>query len=230
LAIDPGFASARLAVGEALLRLGRGEEARWELAKLCELTPDRADAHAAHALVLARLGRIAAAEQAAERALALDSELPAAHRARAEILKRRGDYRAAIAELERVLRAHPGSVEDRLALATVRIAAGEVSVAERELEALEQAAPRRAEVCFARAFAALRLERHREAAAAARRALGMRENYPEARLVLAEALLRTGELRDGRDQLARFMKEAPPGMEAERQLAESYLRGEATEP
>lgn len=36
LAIDPGYSEARLATAEALLRLGRLQDARWELAKLCE--------------------------------------------------------------------------------------------------------------------------------------------------------------------------------------------------
>src|SRR4030095_4796133 len=79
---DPGYADARLLTAELLLRLGKLDDARWEVEKLCAAAPARADAHAANALVLARLGRTAAAERALYRAMEIDARLPAAHRAR----------------------------------------------------------------------------------------------------------------------------------------------------
>jgi tetratricopeptide (TPR) repeat protein len=223
LAIDPGFGAARLAHAEVLLRLGRLEEARWQLAKLCESQPRSAGAHAAHALVLARLGRIAAAEAAARRAQALDGALPAIQRARAEILRRGGDLSGAIEALRALLRAQPLGIDDRLSLATTLALAGRAEEAAGELEGLEASAPRRAEVPFVRAFVALRRERIEEAVAAARRALALRARYPEARLVLAEALLRSGRTGEGKRELGRFIAEAPAHLEAERQIAARYL-------
>ncbi len=226
LAIDPGFGGARLAAGETLLRLGRYEAARWELAKLCEVEPQRAAAHAAHALILARMGRIAAAEHAARRALELDAELPAAHRARAEILRRSGDPGGAIIELRRVLASMPGSVEDRLVLVVSLAGAGKDDDAAAEVARLELLVPRRAEVSFARGYVELRLGHHDVAIAAARRALTLRSRYPEARMVLAEALLRQGSEEEGRKELVAFVAEAPEGMGEEKGAAERYLRGE----
>ena len=52
----PATRDARLLTAELLLRLGKLDDARWELEKLCAAAPERADAHAANALVLARLG------------------------------------------------------------------------------------------------------------------------------------------------------------------------------
>lgn len=227
LAIDPGFGGARLAAAEALLRQGHYEEARWELAKLCEVEPDRAGAHAAHALVLAKLDRIAAAEAAVRKGLALDPDLPAAHRARAEILRRRGDHGAAAMALRKVLEAEPGSVQDRVALVVVLVAANDAA-AEGELDALEAAAPTRAEISFARAVWALGRGRYQEAITAGRRALDLRPKYPQARLVLAEALFRAGQGEAGARELRLFVDESPPEMKEERRAAERFLetRGE----
>lgn len=223
LAIDPGYGAARLATSEALLRLGRLDDARWELTKLCEIEPERATAHAALALVLAKLNRIAAAETALRRALALDPQLPAALRVVAEIASRSGDHVRAIAALRQLVAAEPSSVSDRLALATELVVLHQPADAAQELEGLEQAAPKRAEVPFVRAYAELRRDRPADAVAAARRALALRKSYPQARLVLAEALLRLGQTGEGRRELQIFVQEAPAHMEDERRLAEGFL-------
>jgi tetratricopeptide (TPR) repeat protein len=223
LAIDPGFGSARLAVGETLLRLNKIEEARWELAKLCEVEPQNAGAHAAYAIVLARQGRIAGAEAAAQKAMSLDKELPAAHRARGEILKRRGDMLGSAEEFRKVLQAEPMSVDDRVSLVTVLVAAPNMEEAERELDGLEKTAPQRAEVAFIRAFVSLSQEKHADSITAARRALKLRRVYPEARMVLAEALFRAGQADEGRRELKLFLEEAPSGMQQERRQAEAFL-------
>jgi tetratricopeptide (TPR) repeat protein len=224
LAVDPGYGDARLAAGEALLRLGRPVEARWELAKLCAVEPDRAEARAAHALALAAQGRLALAEGEARAALALDGRLPMAHRARAEILRRGGDYTGAAEELAKAIGRGPGEIDDRIALATVLAARGLWDDVDRQLEGLAQAAPRRAEVRFLIAYAALARDRFEEAAVAAGEALVLRSPYPEARLVLAESQARQGRGAEARQTLEGFLKEAPPEMTVERERAERFLR------
>jgi tetratricopeptide (TPR) repeat protein len=224
LAVDPGYADARLLTAELLLRLGRLDDARWELEKLCAAAPERADAHAASALVLARLGRTAAAEQEARRALAIDPQLPAAHRARAEILRRAGDLAGASRELDVVIASGAGAIDDRLARATVAAARGLWAQAARELDTLAQAAPRRPEVHFAMAFVALARGDREAAVRAADAALALRAQYPEARLVRADALSRLGRDAEMRRELERFLAQAPPAMAAERGRAERMLR------
>jgi tetratricopeptide (TPR) repeat protein len=224
LAIDPGYGDARLGAGEVLLRLGRPVEARWDLAKLCAVEPTRAEARAAHALALAGQGRLALAEGEARAALELDPRLPMAHRARAEILRRGGDYAGATDELRVAIGKGPGDVDDRVGLATVLAAQGLWDDVDRELGGLVLAAPRRAEVRFLVAYAALARDRLDVAAVAARDALALRSPYPEARLVLAEALARDGRSADARQELERFVAEAPPEMAAERAQAERFLR------
>ena len=227
LSVDPGYGAARLATAEALLRLGRLADARWELAKLCAAEPGNAAAHADHALVLVRLDRIAAAETAVERALEIDRHLPAAHRARAEILRRRGDLAGAEGEWRIVLAAggasSAGSVEDRLSLGTVLAELARWDDAAAVLSGAALAGPRHAQVHFALAYVELSRDRPAAAIAAARKALELRPSYPEARLVLAEALLRGGDRSEGRQELRRFVDEAPPEMSAEKSRASAFL-------
>ncbi|HVZ71503.1 MAG TPA: tetratricopeptide repeat protein, partial [Polyangia bacterium] len=83
---------------------------------------------------------------------------------------------------------------------------------------------RRAEVPFVVAYAAVRRARWSAAASAARTALALRPEYPEARLVLAEALAGEGRDADARQELAAFLREAPPEMVDARARAEAYLR------
>jgi Tfp pilus assembly protein PilF len=228
LAIDPGYAAARLAAGEALLRLGRLPEARWELAKMCEADPQNAAAHAAHAMVLARLGRVGLAETTVRRALSLDPDLPAAHRARAEILRRQGDWVAAEAELGVVIAAEGASqegVEDRLVLGTVLAEQDRWDDAAAALSAAALMAPRHAAVQFALGYVELGRERPGAASAAARRALELRPRYPEARLLLAQSLFRSGEVQEGRVVLRQFVDEAPLEMSAEKLRAAEVLAG-----
>lgn len=228
LAIDPGYGIARLAAAEALSRLGRLRDARWELAKMCEAEPRNASAHALHALVLARLDRIALAEVEARRALEIAPDLPAAHRARAEILRRRGDPRAAEAELRIVLGADPTSsqsVDDRLALGTVLVEQRRWDDAAATLSAASLVAPNHAAVQFALAYVELGRGQFAAATGAARRALELRPHYPEARLLLAEALFRDGVHGEARSELRRFVDEAPPSMAAEKARAAAALSG-----
>jgi tetratricopeptide (TPR) repeat protein len=224
LAIDPGYGDARLAAGEVLLRLGRPVDARWDLAKLCAVEPKRAEARAAHALALAGQGRLALAEGEARAALELDPTLPLAHRARAEILRRGGDYEGATDELRVAIGHGPGDADDRIVLVTVLAARQLWDEVDRELAGLVLAVPRRAEVRFLVAYAALARDRLDDAAAAARDALALRAPYPEARLVLAEALARGGRLAEARQEVDRFLAEAPPEMTNERVRAEEFLR------
>lgn len=225
LAIDPGFGNARRATGETLLKMNKLEEARWELLKLTEVDPQDARAHAGYGLVLAKMGRIAPAEAAAQRALALDPELPMGHRARCEILKRRGDMPGAIEACRKVVQAEPMAIDARQDLVTVLVAAGRADEAEHELQGLEKVAPQRAEVAFLRAFVAVNREQLELAVAAARRAIQLRHpaKYPEARMVLAEALYRAGRMDEGRRELKYFLEEAPSGMQLERRKAEEFL-------
>lgn len=223
LAVDPGFGASRLGAGRTLMLLGRPDEAKWELVKLTEIEPQNAHAHAAHAQVLAQLGRIAAAEEAAQKALALDPKNPAGHRARGEILKRRGEFASAADEYRFVLQIEPGSVNDRVDLVTTLVAAEHLDEANAEVQTLEKLGPARAEVAFVRAFLALKQRELPLAIDSARRAIKLRRKYPQARMILAEALFTAGMDADGRRELKNFIDEAPPSMALERRKATEFL-------
>jgi len=88
---------------------------------------------------------------------------------------------------------------------------------------LVETAPRRPEVRFALAFVALERGDPAAAVRAADDALVLREHYPEARLVRAEALVRLARAEEARRELRRFLDEAPPTMVAERSRALQFL-------
>jgi predicted Zn-dependent protease len=119
-------------------------------------------------------------------------------------------------------------VDDRLALAIVLAASARWDEADGVLARLVEAAPRRAEVRFVIAYAAVRRARWDVAVTAATEALVLRPHYPEARLVLAEALAGQGRDRDARRELAAFLREAPPEMADARARAEDFLRSNPT--
>ena len=169
----PGYADARLLTAELLLRLGKLDDARWELEKLCAAAPDRADAHAANALVLARLGRTSAAEQEARRALEIDATCPPRTGRAPRSFVAPAISRPPAASWTSSSRRTPAAIDDRLAHAVVAAGRGLWSQAARELEALREAAPRRPEVHFAAAFVALARERTRGRAARRRRRAGV---------------------------------------------------------
>jgi Flp pilus assembly protein TadD len=223
LAIDPGFGAARQGLGDVLLRLDRTEDARWELTKLCEVDPQNARAHASLAMVHIRQDRIAAAEDAVQKALSLDPNMPAAHRARAELLGKRGDVVGALQEIRQAVAAEPANLEFRVQLVSLLVMAQIADEADRELLALEQAAPRRAEVAYIRAYVTLKRNQYPDAINAARRALRLRRPYPYARMLLAEALIASGQTDEGRREIKNFLEEAPPSMINERRAAEQFL-------
>jgi tetratricopeptide (TPR) repeat protein len=223
LAIDPGYGPSRLAVADTLLQMGRPDEARWEVVKLTEVEPRNARAQAMYARILLQLGRVAAAEAAAQKALALDPALPEAHRAQGEILLKRADFLAAAEEFQIVLKAIPLFVDVRVQLVTALVAAQKAEETDRELDILEKSAPTSPQVAYIRAYVAVQRNEAAVAIASARRALRLRRTYPEARMLLAEALFMTGQQSEGRAELKRFLEEAPPSMEVARNKAREFL-------
>jgi hypothetical protein len=85
-------------------------------------------------------------------------------------------------------------------------------------------------VPFAQAFVELGRDRPAAAAAAAGHALELRTPYPQAELLLAEALYRAGDAAAGRAALQRFVDDAPPEMASEKARGEAILAGAAPEP
>jgi hypothetical protein len=80
------------------------------------------------------------------------------------------------------------------------------------------------------AFVALARGEAGLAASSADVALKLRQPYPEARLVHAEALAQLGRQADARRALERFIAEAPEHMAAERERARVLLRDSGGSP
>ena len=130
---------------------------------------------------------------------------------RAEILRRAGDFEGATGALRASPSAagHGPSSDDRLALATVLAARRLWDDVDHELAGLLLAAPRRAEVRFLVAYAALGRERYAAAETAAGRGAGFYARTIRRRgSFAASALARQGRDAEARRELEQFLAES----------------------
>ena len=109
LALDPNFADAHLSRGQALLELGRFEEARAACAKAAKLRPRDALALFWLGTALHRLERLPDALDAFERALTINPDYPEALVDKGAILRKMGRSADALEALDRALALSPGS-------------------------------------------------------------------------------------------------------------------------
>ena len=213
LAVDPGYADARLLTAELLLRLGRLDDARWELEKLCAAAPERADAHAASALVLAAPGsnRGRGAGGAPGAAPSTHSCPRRTGRAPRSCAARAIWRRPAASWTSSSRRAPARSTTAwRTPPSPRRAGCGPRRRASWRRWSRRRRAGRR---CTSRWPSSPCARGDRETALrAADAALALRARYPEARLVRADALSRLGRDAEMRRELERFLAEAPPAM------------------
>src|SRR5204862_242554 len=101
-------AAGHLLLGEALLKLGRTQEAETELRTAIALDAENVHARARLADLLRNGGRLDEAEACLREALAIDAESPAAIFGLALVQRERGQPDAAIEHLEHALRLDPG--------------------------------------------------------------------------------------------------------------------------
>lgn len=130
LRVDSGYPEARFHRARALAALGRLEEARQELERVVELTPEAAEPHVELGLVLGKLGASGAAKRRFARALELQPLHVDARINFAIALLKTGETEAAVRELEHVLRLRP---DHSAALRYLETARGQLD-AERPLQ------------------------------------------------------------------------------------------------
>lgn len=111
LAREPEHLGARVALGQALSRLGRLEEAVTHLQRAARQSPDHAVAHLHLGITLGRLERLDEAVVHLREAARLAEDMPAAHFNLAVALLRRDDSEAAAAHLQRVLELDPDNAQ-----------------------------------------------------------------------------------------------------------------------
>jgi len=191
LSIDPGIASIRRNLAFLLARRGELGPARAHLVRLLELTPRDVDASSLLAYCELRLGRPRAALERAERVLA---ERPTAARAlvvRGVARAMTRDLDGAVADLERGVRDPIVGRDARTRLAAVLVIRGDEERAEVLLRALLRERERDAAVHLVAATRSLAVGDATGGARHARRALAIEPRLAQARVLLAQACVRT---------------------------------------
>jgi spermidine synthase len=122
LRANPDNAEANRVLGDALLSLGRLEEAEAHYAKVLAMREDDALAHRGLAFALHRMGHVPDAIAQYQAAIALGCDEPEVHSNLGAALGQQGDLAAALAHFERAVRLRPDFEEARQNLDRVRAA------------------------------------------------------------------------------------------------------------
>ncbi|WP_431857295.1 tetratricopeptide repeat protein [Azospirillum sp.] len=212
--------AAWTAHAEALLELGRPEEAVAAAARARDLRPT-ADAWAALALACLAANRTDDAAEAAAGALAIDG----GHAPSLRVLALASLRRQRIAEAETfalaALRADGTYPEGLAALALVRMVQGDLGQADALLARATAAKPTMAEAFANRAAVLARLGRDDDAAAAAARALELKPVLAPPRHLLATLHRRAGRLPDAANCFAQVLATDPDHPDAAVNLADT---------
>jgi tetratricopeptide (TPR) repeat protein len=139
---------AHLALGGALYRQGKLEEAAKELVKTRRLQPSVPRVRAEYGLVLYALGRLDEAEREQEAAIDVAPKLPEPHRNLGQIALKKGQVDRAVHEYREALRLSNGSFDAHLGLGVALKLQGALDEAMQHLQAAINLEPRSEQAYF----------------------------------------------------------------------------------
>jgi tetratricopeptide (TPR) repeat protein len=194
--LQPADADAWSDLGEALLALGRPNEAlaAWDRALALRPTPDL---HANRGVALRQLGRLGEALAAQDRALALNPADAEAWSNRGNVLKDLGRLDEALASFDRALGVRPAMAPALVNRANVLRDLARLPEALAGYDRAVALDPAYPEAHHHRAVLLMDLQRPAEAVAGFDRAIALRQPYPEAEAARAMALLLAGDFERG---------------------------------
>ena len=124
-----GYSTARLYLGDLLVRQKQFDQALQEYAAVAREQPDNAEAHSSWANVLAAKGEFQESVTHYRKAIEIDPDAAPYHYYYSFTLTRLGQSSAALKELEQAIRCYPGFVEARLQLGKLLAESGRVTEA-----------------------------------------------------------------------------------------------------
>ncbi|HBY62276.1 MAG TPA: hypothetical protein DEH78_20840 [Solibacterales bacterium] len=158
--------------GVSLARMGRFDEAAEPLRKAIELNPDDAKALGSYGGVLLNVGRGEEAKQLLAKALEIDPQNADAHNNLGSIFARAGQFDQAVSHFEQGVAVEPNSMALRLNLGRALAARGQVAEGIPHVEKAAELSQGQEPIVLDRlSMLYAQVERFREAAATARRAL-----------------------------------------------------------
>ena len=215
------------ALGSALAREGRLEEAAQRYREALALDPRFAEGHHNLGVLLARRGELAAAVDHYRRALEIAPRAPEVHVQLAAALARQGDAEAALRHYREALRLAPGLVQARVNLGLVLLQLGRAGEAAEELGRAVEQAPAFVPARINLGLALARLGDLEGAALAFEEAAARAPELQPAHLNLALVRARQGRVAEARRAVRRALEIAPEDAAARRLLERL---GQATRP
>ncbi|MGD9597460.1 MAG: XrtA/PEP-CTERM system TPR-repeat protein PrsT [Steroidobacteraceae bacterium] len=218
-----------LAIANAQMGLGHGDEARQSLDRALEAAPDDPDVHLADARWYWAAGRIGEAVEHLDRLIAARPDDARAALYRGRLAMSIGDAKGALAALTSA-REHmagpltlPEQLAVRVGLVEAHIAAADLAGADKDLADLARLAPEAFPTRFLRARIAYARHDYEAATTELRRALTSDEDNVPARLLLGAVLIEQGSLEQAGALFTRLVAEHPDNIEARKLLARVYL-------
>jgi tetratricopeptide (TPR) repeat protein len=212
------------ALGEALLRLGRIQDAVAALRHALRIEDDLLEARINLGVALYRLGDSAGAIAALREAIRLSPGSAAAHSNLASIFDARGDLEQARFHFERAIRADPASAVARYNYGRALAAAKRDAEAEAQLNEAVRLDRKLAEAWVSLGLLRARAGRREEAIAFYREALRANPELAAAHFNLGRVLLETGDALEARQHFESAIRAAPKDYEARLYLGIILLR------
>ncbi len=198
--------------GQALLELGRGDEAAEVLTRALAANPDLPEPHDLLGLVWRRRGDDKQAERKFREALAVQPDLATAHANLASLLAARQDLRQSQDHFIKALAFDPGAAETHRNYGFLLILKQDYGKARVEFETAARLDPSRPHARVDLAELELAAGRMEAAAAQYRLALQQAPTFAEAHLGLGILLLESGKVADARPHLASASESADPAV------------------
>lgn len=218
-----------LVIVDALMGLGRIEEARKALDTALATAPQDRDVQLADARWNWASGRVGEAGEALDRLLVKHADFARAAFYRGRMAMAIGDARRA-QEVFAIARAHMSGQLDMpeqfgvlVGLVESRIAQGDLKGADADLAALAQRAPGAFATHYLKARIAYARRDFNAAASALREALGADPDSVPGRMLLGAVLIEQGSLEQAGAEMSRLVAEHPENIEARKQLARVML-------
>lgn len=207
----PAHERAHLALADVLVEQAKYDQAAATLGRAIAAVPASARLHHALGRVLQRQGAYPEAIQELERALALAPPLPllglnSVYGTIATLRRARQELPEATAAFARRVDLVPNSVEAHRDLGDIYFRQGLDDLAWTELAIAEALAPRDVATQAALAQLHLRAGRYADAAASARRVIGLDATHAQAHYVLGTALVRSDQPEEGARALETFRR------------------------
>ncbi len=224
LASPDAEAALKTTIGDALLSLGKPEEAKAAFSAATAAKPDFAKALLGIATLQAGNGDIPGAQKIVDDLLARSPPPPEAYLLKARLLVADNQRDAAVSLLQKAVEAQPDYLAARYDLVSLLIAKGDLDLASAQVGAIRKVSKQDGRAYYFEAFIAARRGDLAAAREAIQQVLKAAPGHVPSLVLAGEIEYRANQFNQAENYLRRALKGAPDAVYAQRLLAATYLR------